>query len=128
MTALPYLQFLPELVVLAGALLVFLLDAAGVAVRRIETFGAIAVGAIAVALLLVFADLGWAPVAGLRTIAPGVVNAPASTTSLYAVTSLGLVFQGIFLGSAGLVALASLSRPSDERGAAIFFGLLLTAT
>jgi len=44
------------------------------------------------------------------------------------VTSFGLVFQAIFLTSALLVSLASMSHPSDQKGAAIFFGLLLFAT
>jgi len=117
--------FTPELIVLAAALLVFLLDVLGV--RRLETLGAVAVSATAIALLAVVADLGFAPLAILRTIPSGVVDAPLGP-SLYGVTSLGLVFQGIFLTSAFLVSLASLSRPSEEKGGAVFFGLLLMAT
>jgi F420H2 dehydrogenase subunit N len=124
----PVLEFLPELVVLAGALLVFLLDAAGLARRRVEVFGGVAVGAAALALLLVVADLGWAPLAALRTLSASAVDGPVASTALYAFSSLGLVFQAIFLLAAALVALASISGPSDDRGASIFFGLLLLAT
>jgi len=119
--------FLPELVVLAAALLVFLLDVLGV--RRTEAVGGVSVAGSAVALVLVLADLGWAPLAALRTVGAGLLNAvPTSGTALYAFGSLGLVFQGIFLLAALLVALASMSRPSDEKGAPIFFGLLSLAT
>jgi proton-translocating NADH-quinone oxidoreductase chain N len=120
--------FLPEILLLAGTLLVFLLDVVGV--RRIEVTGAVAVGAIALALLFVLADLGFAPIAGLATIPHGQIDAVVApgATPLYAFTSLGFVFQGIFLLAAFLVALASMSRPSKERGAPIFFGLLLLAT
>src|SRR5579862_3038701 len=127
-SALPYLQFLPELVLLAGALAIFAADAMGVRARRTEIFGGIAAGASALALALVVADLGFSPLSFLRGLASGQLDAPATTASLYAFTSLGLVFQGVFLVSAFLVALASTSRPSDEPGASIFFGLLLTAT
>jgi F420H2 dehydrogenase subunit N len=120
--------FTPELVLLAGALLVFLLDV--LKQRRTEVVGAIAAGASLVALVLVLADLQFGPLAGLATLAPGQIDVVPAVGSapLYAFTSLGLVFQAIFLVSAFLVALASLSRPSDERGAPIFFGLLLVAT
>jgi proton-translocating NADH-quinone oxidoreductase chain N len=120
--------FLPELVLLAGALLVFLLDV--VKVRRTEIVGGIAVVASAVALLFVLADLEFAPLAALATIpASQIDQLPAlGAAPLYAVTSFGLVFQAIFLLAAFFVALASLSRPSHERGAPIFFGLLLVAT
>jgi proton-translocating NADH-quinone oxidoreductase chain N len=120
--------FTPELVVLAGALLVFLLDVAKV--RRTEIVGGIAVGASLVALVLVLADLGFSPLAGLATIAPGQLDlAPAvGAAPLFSFTSLGLVFQAIFLVSTLLVALASTSRPSNARGMPIFYGLLLLAT
>ncbi|MCI4325840.1 MAG: NADH-quinone oxidoreductase subunit N [Thermoplasmata archaeon] len=117
--------FTPELIVLGAALLVFLLDVLGV--RKLETFGAVAVSATAIALLAVVADLGFAPLAVLRTIPASSIDLPLGP-SLYVVTSLGLVFQAIFLTSALLVSLASLSRPSDEKGSAVFFGLLLMAT
>lgn len=119
------LPFLPELFLLAAAVLVFLLDALGL--RRLELFGALALGAILLALLTVFADLGTTGLASLRTLPAGSIDL-AAAGSLYDFTSLGLVFQVIFLLAAGLVALASVSRPSDEKGSAIFFGLLLTAT
>jgi proton-translocating NADH-quinone oxidoreductase chain N len=117
--------FTPELIILGAALVIFLLDVVGV--RRLEAFGAVAVSAVSLAFLAVIADLGFAPLAVLRTIPAGNVDLPLSA-SLTAVTSLGLVFQAIFLSSAFLVALASLSRPSGERGAAVFFGLVLMAT
>jgi len=119
--------FLPEILLLAGVLLVFLLDVVGV--RRIELTGAVAVTATALALLFVVADLGFAPIAFLGTVPSGQVDSVAAgATPLYAFTSLGFVFQGIFLLAAFLVSLASMSRRSDERGAPIFYGLLLLAT
>jgi proton-translocating NADH-quinone oxidoreductase chain N len=123
------LPFLPEVVLLAGALLAFVLDVVGV--RRLEAVGGIAVVSTLLALLLVLADLRWAPIAGLATIPASSVDVPAgqqSLTALFAFSSLGLVFQAIFLLSAFFVSLASLSRPSNEKGASIFFGLLLIAT
>jgi len=120
--------FLPEILLLAGTLLIFLLDVVGV--RRIETTGAVAVGATALALLFVVADLGLGPLSALATIPAGQVDAVVApgATPLYAFTSLGFIFQGIFLLAAFFVALASMSRPSSERGAPIFYGLLLLAT
>ena len=124
------LPFLPEVVVLAGALLVFLLDAVGV--RRIEAIGGIATGSTLVALLLTFADLHeWPILESLATVSASSIDVPAaqqSLTALFAFTSLGLWFQLIFLLAAFLVSLASLSRPTGEKGASIFFGLLLVAT
>ncbi len=117
--------FLPEILLLAGTLLVFLFDVLGV--RTTERVGAVAVGATALALLFVVADLGFAPLTFLRTIPAGQLDAAASGTPLYAFTSLGLVFQAIFLLATLLVSLASLSRPSRDRGAPIFFGLLQLA-
>jgi len=117
--------FLPEAVLLGAALLIFLSDAAGL--RRTEYVGGVAVGATGIGLLLVLADLGVGPLAAWRTIPAGQVDL-APSVSLIAVTSLGLVFQAVFLLSAFLVALASLSRPSEEPGAPVFFGLLLLAT
>ena len=118
----------PELVVLASALLVFLLDVVGV--RRVEAVGAVSVAGSAGALTLVLADLGWAPLALLRTIGAGGVDAApgAGSAPLYFVSSFGLVFQAVFLVSALLVGVASLSRDSREPGAPIFFGLLSLAT
>ena len=126
--ALPWTAYLPELFLLGAALLIFLLDSVGI--RRLELFGGLATAGIVLALIGVLADLRFAPLALLATV-------PASTidvgwgglgTSLVAVTSFGLIFQAIFLTSALLVALASLSHPSNEKGAAVFFGLLLFAT
>jgi len=120
--------FLPELLLLGGTLIVFLLDVLGV--RRVEAVGAVAVAVSGLALLFVLADLGFGPIAALATIPSGQVDAvvPAGATPLYAFTSLGFVFQGIFLIAAFLVSLASMSRPSGERGAPIFYGLLLLAS
>jgi proton-translocating NADH-quinone oxidoreductase chain N len=119
------LEFLPEIVLLAAALLVFLADVLGV--KRLELFGGLALGASAIALLLVLGDLAAGPLAALATVASGSVDQPLGA-SLLTFTSLGFVFQVIFLLTAFLVSLASLSRPSDERGSAVFFGLLLLAT
>ncbi|MFI5417524.1 MAG: NADH-quinone oxidoreductase subunit N [Candidatus Lutacidiplasmatales archaeon] len=119
-------QFLPEVVLLGGALLIFLLDALDLG--RTELLGGIAVATSALSLLLVVADLGFAPLAFARSLPAGSLDAGADPALLYAFSSLGLIFQGIFLSSAFLVALASISRPSREKGAAIFFGLLLLAT
>jgi len=120
--------FAPELVVLASALIVFLLDVVGI--RRLEAVGAVSVAGSAVALVLVLADLGFAPLAALRTVGAGAVNAAPALGSapLYFVSSFGLVFQAVFLTASLLVGLASLSRPSHEAGAPIFFGLLSLAT
>ncbi len=120
--------FAPEIVLLAGTLLIFALDV--LKVRRIEITGGIAVAATLAGIALVVADLGFAPLAFLATIPAAQIDAlpAAGAAPLYAVTSLGLVFQAIFLLAAFFVALGSTSRPSDERGASIFFGLLLLAT
>jgi len=119
--------WVPELVILAAALLVFLLDVAGV--RRNDVVGAIATAASVGSLLLVVADLGWAPLALLRTLPAGSIDVPVTAGApLYAFTSFGLVFQAIFLIVAGLVALASIGRPRDDPGAPIYYGLLMLAT
>ncbi len=118
--------FVPEIVLLAATLLVFLLDV--VRVRDNEIVGAVALGSVVLALLLVLADLGFAPLAVLATVPSSSIDASVTGAPLYSFTSLGLVFQGLFLLAALLVCLASLSRPKDERGAPIFYGLLLLAT
>ena len=119
--------WLPELVLLAGALLVFLLDVAGV--RRNEVVGGVAAAASVGAFALVVADLGWTPLAFLRTLPAGSIDPVApSGAPLFAFTSLGLVFQAVFLIVAGLVAVAAIGRPRDDPGAPLFFGLLLLAT
>lgn len=122
------LPFLPEIVVLAGVLLVLVLDVARV--RRAELFGAITVGATLFALMLVIADLGFTPFAALATIPASQIDIPLAIvgTPLYSFTSLGLVFQGIFLSATLLVSLASMSRPSHEKGAAVFYALVGMAT
>ncbi len=119
--------FLPEIVLLAGVLLVYLLDV--LKLRSNELVGSIAVAATGFALLFVVADLGFTPFALLRTLPASSVDPTFSGGyPLYAFTSLGLVFQAIFLLATCLVSLASLSRPREERGAPIFYGLLLLAT
>ncbi|MCI4319348.1 MAG: NADH-quinone oxidoreductase subunit N [Thermoplasmata archaeon] len=128
MSSIGIVAFAPEVVLVAGTLLIFLLDTIGV--RRNELFAGIATVTGALALLLVLADTGFAPLAFLRTLDPSAVDVSSAATprALYAFTSLGLLFQAIFLLTATLVALASASRPSDEKGSAIFHGLLLLAT
>src|SRR5580704_12602506 len=126
MTGVPLDAFAPEAILLAAALSIFLLDV--LEVRRTEWLGGIAVVATLAGLVAVVADLGFAPFALLRTLPASVVDAAPSTTALFAFSSLGLIFQAIFLLSAFFVALASISRPSNEPGASIFFGLLLIAT
>ncbi|MGC2288303.1 MAG: NADH-quinone oxidoreductase subunit N [Thermoplasmata archaeon] len=128
MTGVPWMTFIPELFLLGAALLVFLLDSVGI--RRVELFGGLATAGILLALVEVLAELRFAPLAIFAGVPAGVVNAPwtALGGSLVAVTSFGLVFQAIFLTTALLVSLASMSHPSDQKGAAIFFGLLLFAT
>ncbi len=118
--------FVPELLLLGAALLIFLLDVLGI--RRNETLSTVAVAGTTLALLSVLGDLGFAPLSVFATLPANVIDAAPSTTGLYAFTSLGLIFQGIFLLSALLVSLASASRPSGEKGAPIFYGLLLLAT
>ncbi|HXW66362.1 MAG TPA: proton-conducting transporter membrane subunit, partial [Thermoplasmata archaeon] len=120
--------FLPEILLLAGALLVFLSDV--LKVRRIELTGGVSVAVLLAALGIVVADLGFAPLGFLATIGPGQIDQVPTpgTAPLWAFTSLGLIFQAIFLLAALLVALSSTSRPTTERGAPIFFGLLLIAT
>ncbi len=120
--------FVPELLLLGGMLLVLLLDVLGV--RRNETLATVALTALALAFLSILGDLGFAPLGVLATVGPGALNvAPAAGAApLYHLTSFGLIFQAIFLVAALLVVLASSSRPSGERGAPIFYGLLLLAT
>jgi proton-translocating NADH-quinone oxidoreductase chain N len=120
--------FVPELLLLGATLLIFLLDVVGV--RRNEWLSTVAVAATTLALLSVLGDLGFGPLALFATLPAGQIDAaPAlGAAPLYAFSSLGLIFQAIFLLSALLVSLASASRPSHERGAPIFYGLLLLAT
>ena len=119
------IEFLPEAIVLAAALSVFLADVLGV--RRLEVFGGIALGAGGLALALVLGDLAAPGFTFLATLPPGQIDLPLGP-SVFAFSSLGLVFQAIFLLSAIFVSMASLSRPTREGGAAVFFGLLLLAT
>jgi proton-translocating NADH-quinone oxidoreductase chain N len=120
--------FVPVLLVLGAALLIFLLDVLGA--RRNEWLSTVSLAATTLALLSVLGDLGFGPLSVIATLPPGMIDAaPAvGAAPLYAFTSLGLIFQAIFLLSALLVCLASASRPSDEKGAPIFYGLLLLAT
>jgi proton-translocating NADH-quinone oxidoreductase chain N len=120
--------FVPEVIILGAALLVFLLDVLGV--RRNEWLSTVAVTGTVLALLSVLGDLGFGPLSVLATVSPGQIDTlpAAGAAPLYHLTSLGLVFQAIFLLATLLVALASASRPSTEPGAPIFYGLLLLAT
>jgi NADH-quinone oxidoreductase subunit N len=118
--------FLPELLILGAALLVLLLDV--LHVRRNEVVASVLLAGTLLALLFVVADLGFAPLASLATIPASQLDASPTGAPLYTFTSLGLVFQGIFLLATLLVTLASMSRPSNERGAPIFYGLLGLAT
>ncbi|NNN17313.1 MAG: hypothetical protein HKL79_02995, partial [Thermoplasmata archaeon] len=122
------LPFLPEILVLTGVLLVLVLDVLDV--KRIEVFGSITVGATLLALLFVIADLGFLPFAGLATVPAGQIDVPLAVvgTPLYSFTSLGFVFQAIFLSATLLVSLASMSRPRYEKGAAVFYALVGMAT
>jgi NADH:ubiquinone oxidoreductase subunit 2 (subunit N) len=124
----PWSAFLPEAFLLGAALIVLLLDTVGI--KRIEVLSGVALAGIGVALLLVLADLRFGPIAALATVPDRALNLPWSTQGgpLYDFTTFGLVFQAIFLTTAGLVALASASRSSEERGGAVFFALLLLAT
>jgi NADH:ubiquinone oxidoreductase subunit 2 (subunit N) len=124
--AIPAVAYLPEALVLGAALLIFLLDALGI--RRIEVFGGIAIAGILSSLGIVLGDLGFSPLTLFATVPASTVDLPMGSEGLVAFTTLGMVFQGIFLTSAFLVALASLSRDRYERGSAVFYGLLLIAT
>jgi len=114
MSTLSLLAFLPELVVLAGALLILLLDALGV--RGWSSSGDRR-----------RFDGGLAPPRRRRPrVRPALGDRDAfrrqidvlpTQSALWTFTSLGLVFQAIFLLSAFFVALASLSRSFDERAA-----------
>ena len=116
--------FLPEIFLLAGTLLTFLMDALGV--RRREPLGAIALAVLGGSILLVLSDLGFPGMGPLMTLASGPGRFPSG--ALIGFWTLGLDFQLIVLLSAFLVGLGSLSRPNRERGAAVFYGLLLLAT
>ncbi len=118
--------FAPEALVLAGALLILLLDA--LEVRKLELFAGISLVASFGALLLVVADLGFAPLHLLAGVPASAIDLPPTTSALWGFSSLGLIFQAVFLLATFLVSLGSLSRPSDEKGSAVFFALLLIAT
>ncbi|MCI4346932.1 MAG: NADH-quinone oxidoreductase subunit N [Thermoplasmata archaeon] len=120
------LRFLPELTILGAGLLVLLAERLGE--DRRELFGGIALGGMALALLFVAADTGLAGLGPLRGVAASNADAPVTAGVLYAFSSLGLLFQGFFLASALLVALALLSRPSREPGSPVAYALLLFAT
>ncbi|MCI4341202.1 MAG: NADH-quinone oxidoreductase subunit N [Thermoplasmata archaeon] len=119
-------QFLPEFVLLGAGLLILLGERVGL--ERREYFGALALAGMLLAFLLVAADLGTPGMGGLRGVSAGQVDGAAIPGALYGFSSLGLWFQEFFLLAAGLVALAFLSRPSVERGAAVSYALLIFAT
>ena len=118
--------FAPEVLVVAAALVILLLDV--LKVRRVELFAAIAAVATGGALAVVVADLGFAPLAALATLPASALDVAPTTSALYAFSGLGLVFQAVFLLATFLVSVASASRPTNERGSAVFFALLLIAT
>jgi proton-translocating NADH-quinone oxidoreductase chain N len=120
------LRFLPEFVLLGAGLLVLLSERLGV--ERRESFGAIALAGMVLALLFVAADAGLDGLGALRGVPASSIDVPVAASALYAFSSLGLLFQGFFLASALLVALALLSRPSRDPGGPVAYALLLFAT
>ncbi|MCI4363830.1 MAG: NADH-quinone oxidoreductase subunit N [Thermoplasmata archaeon] len=120
------LRFLPEFAILGAGLLVLLAERMGA--QRRELFGGLAIAGMALALLFVAADAGLAGLGSLRGVGASSIDAPVATGALYAFSSLGLLFQGFFLASALLVAVALLSRPSREPGSPVAYALLLFAT
>ncbi len=124
MVALPYLlPYLPELTLLVATFVVFLLDVAGE--HRRTTLGGVSAFFLIVAFVEVLADLGTWPFHALSTL-PASWNGTAQGPILF--TSLGIVFQGIFLAIAALVAIASLSEAEDPDGTPTFYALLLLAS
>jgi proton-translocating NADH-quinone oxidoreductase chain N len=120
------LRFVPEFVLLGAGLLVLLSERLGV--ERRESFGAIALAGMVLALLFVAADAGLDGLGALRGVPATSVDVPVAASALYAFSSLGLLFQGFFLAAALLVALALLSRPSREPGGPVAYALLIFAT
>jgi NADH-quinone oxidoreductase subunit N len=114
-------QYTPEATVFIGVILVFMLDVAGIRSR------AIIGGATSIFLLLAFlqvlADLGSWPLQGLSTLPAGLLGTQNGPVIF---TNFGLIFQGIFLLSALLVALASVSEADGEE-VPTFYALLSLA-
>ena len=120
MGAIPTAAFLPEALVLASTLLVFLADVLGA--RRRRVFGTLSVVLWAAAFLSILGELGVPGLAVLNTLPGSLLNAPASGPIAF--TSLGLVFQGLFLGVGLLVGISSLSDEEDDPGVAVFYALM----
>ncbi len=124
MTGIPPIAYLPEGLVLASTLLVFLADALGA--KRRALFGGISTLLLLAAFLAVLADLRVYPLSSLASVPASLIGGPAIGPIVF--TSLGLIFQALFLGVALLVGLGSLSEAELDPGAAIFYGLLGLAT
>ncbi|MDE1820659.1 MAG: NADH-quinone oxidoreductase subunit N [Euryarchaeota archaeon] len=120
----PIAAYLPEALALAGALLTFLMDAAGV--RRRSAIGGLSVVLYSLALLSVLGDLAVFPFTAFATIPSGLVDAGPIGPIQF--TSFGILWQVIFLSASLLVAFASLSEGEGEREVPIFYGLLSLAT
>jgi proton-translocating NADH-quinone oxidoreductase chain N len=124
MSAVPVLAYAPEMLVLAAALVAFLLDSAGVARRAAYAGSSLLLYAVAFAIIL--GDLGTPGLGALSTVPAGILGGPAQGPVVF--TSLGLIFQGIFLGATLLVTLASWSDPDGETGVPVFYALVSLAT
>lgn len=126
----PIAAYLPEALALAGTLLIFLMDAAGV--RQRVFLGGLASLLLFVGLLSVLADLGVVGLAStpLATVPTSLIMAGNSGVAAGPIwfTSFGLLWQAIFLSAALLVSFASLSDAEGDREVPIFYGLLCLAT
>lgn len=129
MTAIPFTAYTPELIILAGALLVFLFDTLGLRDRR--TAGPLTVLVLVMAFVALLADL-WVTGLGSFSTLPSSAYLASGTIVLASgpilISSLGLIFQAIFVGAALLVTFASLSDDSKDPGVPVFYGLVLLAT
>ncbi len=120
----PISAYLPEALALAGALLTFLMDAAGV--RQRSVVGGFSVLFYSLALLSVLGDLSVVPFTLFATVPSSLLSAGAVGPIQF--TPLGLLWQAILLSAALLVAFASLSEAEGDREVPIFYGLLALAT
>jgi proton-translocating NADH-quinone oxidoreductase chain N len=120
----PISAYAPEALALAGTLLIFLMDAAGV--RHRAVIGGLATFLLLVALLSVLGDLGVPFLSALSSLPSDLVNTGPIGPIQF--TTFGLLWQAIFLSAALLVAFASLSEGEGEREVPIFYALLSLAT